>query len=204
MARLTSIHLGGFKSIENVQTLHLSGVNVFVGANGSGKSNLISFFRLLSAIPAGKLQEFIGRSGGANALLYYGAKETRSMWADLGFENQAGSGRYVFLLLTTETDSLIFSTEEVAYPNAEVQRFGSGHRESQLVSEDTPFLELQNVLKGISIFHFEDTSESAAVRRAGYIGENRRLNSDAGNLAAFLYALRQTQPQYYRRIVAVI
>ena len=209
MARLTSIRLGGFKSIKDVQTLPLSDVNVFIGANGSGKSNLISFFRLLYAIASGRLQEFVGRAGGANTLLYYGVEERRNMWVHLGFRGEAGLGQYVTTLVVTDMDSLIFSTEEVAYPITEVgppeiQRLGSGYRESPLVHEDTPFSELRDLLRGISVFHFEDTSESAAIRRRCNIEDNRGLRNDAGNLAAFLYGMRQTQPQYYRRIVTTI
>jgi len=208
MARLTSIDLGGFKSIKNAPTLPLSEVNVFVGANGSGKSNLISFFRLLNAIATARLQEFVARAGGANTLLYHGANQTRSIWVDLGFHGEKGPGRYGSVLLITETDTLIL-TEEVAYPIAEVgpqkiQQLGSGQRESQLVSEGTPFSELQNLLRGIKVFHFEDTSETAAVRRRCNIEDNRGLRSDAGNLAAFLYGMRQMQPQYYRRVVTTI
>lgn len=209
MARLTSIHVGGFKSIKNLPQLSLHNVNVFVGANGAGKSNLLSFFRLLNAIPAGKLQEFVSRAGGGDTLLYYGSKETRSMFGELGFEDSAGVGQYAFVLVRTETDSLVFSTEEIGRLAADtgpqrIQRLGSGHRESPLASEGLPYQDLWNLLAGSSVYHFEDTSETAAVRRRGNIEDNRRLRGDAGNLAAILYALRETRAQYYRRIVATI
>jgi predicted ATPase len=198
MARLTSIGIGGFKSIKDLQPLPLRPVNVFVGANGSGKSNLISFFRLLNAIPAGKLQEFVGRSGGANTLLYYGAKETPGLWASLEFEGKTGRVVYFsWLLMSTEADSMIFSNE-----TADRQVFGSGHRESLLSADTSP--DLPAYLAGVRVFHFEDTSETAAIRRRCNIEDNRGLHPDAGNLAAFLYGMRKTQPQYYRRIVTTI
>jgi predicted ATPase len=207
MARLTSIGVGGFKSIKDLQPLQLRPVNVFVGANGAGKSNLISFFRLLNAISAGKLQEFIGRSGGANTLLYYGSKETPALWASLEFEGKTGRRIYFFWLRSTETDSLIFSEEQVdcrttAHSPPARRLLGSGHRESLLTADESS--DLMGFLAGIRVFHFEDTSETAAIRRRCNIEDNRGLYSDAGNLAAFLYALRQTQPQYYRRIVTSI
>ena len=197
MARLTSIGVGGFKSIKDLQPLPLRPVNVFVGANGSGKSNLISFFRLLNAIPAAKLQEFIGRSGGANTLLYYGSKETPALWASLEFEGKTGRVVYFSWLKSTEADSMIFSNE-----TADGQVLGSGHRESLLSAATSP--DLTEYLAGVRVFHFEDTSETAAIRRRCNMEDNRGLHPDAGNLAAFLYAMRQTQPQYYRRIVATI
>jgi predicted ATPase len=209
MARLTSLGVRGFKSIKDLQPLELRPVNVLVGANGAGKSNLISFFRLLNAIPAGKLQEFVGRAGGASTLLWYGSRETLALWADVGFEGKAGGSYYRFGLTSTDTDTLIFEDEYVASPivahsRPKLYNLGSGQRESLVTSEENGFGELRSLLAGIQVFHFEDTSESAAIRRRGYIEDNRQLHHDAGNLAAFLYGLLVSQPSYYRRIVSAI
>jgi len=208
MVHLSGIHLGGFRSIETLQFLELAKINVLIGANGAGKSNLIAFFRLLNSIAGGRLQEFVGRAGGANTLLHYGAKQTPMMWGELQFDRETDSGGYTFSLSRTETDSFIFSNEEVWYrertdptPRA-VHRLGSGHRESLLTADESS--DLMALLTGIRVFHFEDTSEAAAIRRRGYIEDNRQLRDDAGNLAAFLFALRPTQPAYYRRIVTTI
>ncbi len=50
---LTSISIEGFKSIYRLQHLALGQVNVFVGANGSGKSNLLEAVGVLSAAISG-------------------------------------------------------------------------------------------------------------------------------------------------------
>jgi predicted ATPase len=201
MARLTSIGVGGFKSIKDLQPFQLSPVNVFVGANGAGKSNLISFFRLLNAISAGKLQEFVGRAGGANTLLHYGSKKTQAIWTSLEFEGQAGRRVYFsWLIENTETDSFMFSNEQLDSSTRQI--LGSGHRESLLTAHEPPGVIA--LLAGIQVFHFADTSDTAAIRRRCNIEDNRRLHNDAGNLAAFLYGMRETQPQYYRRIVTTI
>jgi len=201
MARLTSIGVGGFKSIKDLQPLQLRPVNVFVGANGAGKSNLISFFRLLNAVATKRLQVFVGRAGGANTLLYYGSKQTSALWTSLEFEGKTGRRVYFsWLLGSTETDSLMFSNEQADSPTRRI--LGSGHRESLLTADESP--DLIALLTGIQVFHFEDTSETAAIRRRCNIEDNRRLHNDAGNLAAFLYGIRETQPQYYRQIVSTI
>lgn len=209
MPRLTKIGVGGFKSIQNLQPLELRPVNVLIGANGAGKSNLISFLRLLNAIPELKLQEYVGRAGGADTLLYYGAKQTPGLWTVMEFEGKTGSGQYLFQLTSTATDSLIFSDEQVEYriagsAPAKRVRLGSGHKESLLIADEHHYLELWELLAGIRIFHFEDTSETAAIRRRGYIEENRYLRNDAANLAAFLWGLRQRHRSSYQRIVELI
>jgi predicted ATPase len=209
MVRLSGLHLGGFKSIKSLPFLRLANVNVFIGANGAGKSNLVAFFRLLRSLASGRLQEFVGRAGGANALLHYGAKQTPVMWGSLEFDHESDLRRYGFSLSSTETDSFVFSNEEVELPEVTdltaigSSRLGAGHRESLLASDDV-HLTLRRLLAGISTFHFEDTSETAAIRRRGYMEDNRQLREDAGNLAAFLFALRQMHPAYYRRITTTI
>ncbi len=49
MHRLDRIRVAGFRSIKD-QTVELRPLNLLIGANGSGKSNFIGNFRLLSEI----------------------------------------------------------------------------------------------------------------------------------------------------------
>jgi predicted ATPase len=44
MAKLQSIRIAGWKSIRDTNpVLELGSINVLIGANGSGKSNVVSF-----------------------------------------------------------------------------------------------------------------------------------------------------------------
>ena len=209
MPRLTKIGVGNFKSIQDLQPLEIRPTNVLIGANGAGKSNLISFLRLLNSMPAARLQEHIGKAGGADTLLYYGAKQTSTIWAVLEFEGKTGPGKYLFHLTSTATDSLIFADEVMEYsiirgaPPKRVH-LGSGQRESLLMAAPQDYVEILDLLAGFRIFHFEDTSETAAIRRRGYIEDNGYLRSDGGNLAAYLFGLSRRQPAYYQRIIELI
>jgi predicted ATPase len=206
MAKLTKIDIGGFKSIKSLE-IELRPTNILIGSNGAGKSNLISFLNLLKAIAAGRLQEHVARAGGAETLLYYGAKETPSMRGGLEFEGKTRRGIYHFSLAATATDTLVFTSEQVTYfstRRSDPKPLGSGHRESLLMANKNQFLEIWELLSGIQIFHFHDTSPTAHIRRQGYVEDNRYLQNDAGNLAAFLYGLKQRKLAYYRRIVEAI
>src|SRR5712692_3248149 len=211
MLKLTYIGVGGFKSIKDLQRLELRPVNVLIGANGSGKSNLVSFFQLLRAISEFRLGDFVGRAGGADTLLYYGSKQTPSMWGSLYFEGKTGEGSYFFQLAATATDSLVFSPESITYPmtknsDARPIDLGSGHKDTALLAEanQNQYSDVHDLLAGIQTFHFHDTSETAPVRKHCYIEDGQYLRSDAGNLAAFLYRLQQQQRAYYARIVKTI
>ena len=48
MNTLQRMSLAGFKSIREMRDLEFKPLNVLIGANGTGKSNLISFFKLLN------------------------------------------------------------------------------------------------------------------------------------------------------------
>ena len=48
---LTQIRIAGWKSLKDV-TLELNPITVLIGANGAGKSNLVSFYRLLNRLVA--------------------------------------------------------------------------------------------------------------------------------------------------------
>ena len=60
------------------------------------------------------------------------------------------------------------------------------------------------MLNRCRVYHFHDTSPTSRVRQYGYIGDNRWLKPDAGNLSAILYALKSNSETAYRRIVTTI
>ncbi len=134
MPELTHIELRGFKSIKELN-LGLRPINVLIGPNGAGKSNFVSFFRMLDELIEGHLQLFVGRSGGANAMLHYGTKVTNCIDAELYFDrpsnNHAG---YKIQLTPTEDDRLVFGTEIAIfktppeYPHKE--GLESGHKKA--------------------------------------------------------------------------
>ena len=209
MNQLRRIEISGYKSIRDTR-LELRPINLLIGANGAGKSNFISFFRLLNFMSTEALQELVGRAGGADSLLSYGSKETLQMQASLTFETPTGTTTYDMRLVHAEPDTLIFTDEHVTfhrsgYPEPQRVFLGSGQKESKLLDSENPTAKVVLLLLSrCRVYQFHDTSETAKLRKGSYIGDNRYLRHDAGNLAAFLYRLQQRQPEHYRRIVGVI
>jgi predicted ATPase len=62
---LKTINVSGFKSLEEFELEFRPGLNVIVGPNGSGKTNIINFLEFLSHLSRGPLLEAVSRSGGA-------------------------------------------------------------------------------------------------------------------------------------------
>lgn len=210
MDMLKSVHIEGFKSIRDA-TIDLGPLTVLIGANGSGKSNFVSFLRMMQAIAEGRLQEFVGRAGGSRALVHFGP-EGAATSAELALGLDDGMCRYSLGLVRSGPDSFAFVGERLATVSdrgteATVQdvRDPAGHRESltlQDPSESPRADDVRRFLLNSSAYHLTDTSGGAAVRSQGYIHDNHTLRHDAGNLAAYLYMLRETRRPYYDRIIS--
>lgn len=67
---IKTLTVESFKSIQSV-TLELGQVNVFIGANGSGKSNLLEALAVLSAAASGKVDQSMLVWRGCRASTYY-------------------------------------------------------------------------------------------------------------------------------------
>ncbi len=229
-SKLKSLYLSGFKSFDysmpvkrwrgdGTQFVDYEGkqvtfgdISLLLGANGAGKSNVVSLFRLLSFMTTSALQEFIGRGGGAASLLHYGPQLTPRMDVELEFTSGDRTSRYSCTLSSAQPDTLIFTKEEVEYYHSDYSQpqkilIGSGHKESELKSAAHQNQTVDVVLRllyGCCFFQFHNTSENAKIRKAGYVEDTKYIRSDAGNLAAFLMMLARNRQPYYDRIIRTI
>lgn len=215
--KLTNIHLNGFKSIDSEgQDIPLGDITLLLGANGAGKSNLLSFFKMLNYMTTGALQVYIGKSGFADSLLYYGSKKTSRLQADITFTSLTDRDNYRFTLSHASSDTLIFTDETIVWqdidnPTPYTIQLDPGAKESGLdkfykeKNSKTAKVILE-LLKRCRVFQFHDTSSEAKIRNSGYINDDGYLRSDGGNLAAFLYSMKQQEEgeKYYQRILRYI
>lgn len=212
MNSLKKLNLSGFKSIKSVD-LELEPLNVLIGANGAGKSNLISFFKMLNEMMAGRFQQYIGTSGRAQSLLHFGPKTTPQIGAELEFEVDNGIDAYEFRLFHAAGDTLIFAEEKVSFLEAgrdfpRVDELGAGHQETRIDNavreEKVTARVLKYLLDRCRVYHFHDTSATAGVRQSCYVGDSRWLMPDASNIAALLLRFREDNAAVYRQIVGTI
>ena len=213
MAILRRVILNGFKSIKTMD-LELHDLNVLIGANGAGKSNLVLFFKMLNEMMGGRLQQYNGTSGPAKSLFHFGHKITPQIEAKLEFEVDNGKDTYSMRLFHAAGDTLVFAEEtlswqQMGYPSSKKVSLGSGHQETRIsesVDAGEPTAKVfRHLLNHCRVYHFHDTSPTAKVRQYGYIGEDRWLKPDAANLAAMLYRLqKENSGSAYHRIVTTI
>ncbi len=214
MGTLRRVELSGFKSIREMD-LALRPLNVVIGVNGAGKSNFVSFFKLLNEMMGERLQNHIATSGRAQSLLYLGPKTTPQMQATLEFEAENGTDTYGMRLFHAAGDTLVFAEEKLSFlqdgwrGDPKVLSLDSGHQETRIKGEadkgEPTARVFRHLLNSCRVFHFHDTSPTAPARQYCYVGDDRWLMPDAGNLAAILYRLRNNEEgPAYHRIVSTI
>ncbi len=203
--RLDRLVVEGYRSIRSLD-LALRPMNVLIGANGSGKSNLLEVFDLLGAIHSKRLRLFAAQAGGAERLLHWGRRVT----PELHLRVEAGRNGYDARLVADDVGGLYFGAEDcwgqgVMHRRPFDLRLGVGHSESTLADEAAGHPGsvahwMLTTLVGWRRFHFHDTSPAARVKLAQPLGDRVELARDGGNLGPFLWALKQKDAAAYLRI----
>jgi len=203
---IDKISIQGFKSIESLEGLHLKNLNILIGANGSGKTNFISYFRMLGEMADGRLQNWASKQGSADRIVSFGVKETIKLTSFIEF----GLNGYEFILEPTIEGAFTFKSERLffdgPYFGPKKIFLGSGHTESKLKQEFEKSSKgsvadyCYSSIASWKVFHFHDTSDTAGVKRVCSLHDNEYLRSDASNLAAFLYRLNQDYPDVYQQV----
>ncbi|SMN15424.1 Gll1843 protein [uncultured Candidatus Thioglobus sp.] len=190
MDNLLRIKIKGFKSIKELD-LEIKPINVLIGANGSGKSNFISVFRLLENISTQRLQTYIKQNGSAERFLHFGNQTTDEIEIYLEIRDK----KYLVLLAkNNEEDTLFIRHEEYRDSGGILEAINT----NTLESDEGEYL------KECKLYHFHDTSATAKFKSFQNKGENKFLDSFASNLAPFLYHLKNNFFQDYKNIVQAV
>ena len=174
-----AIRIRGFRSLADIQIANLPRAAVLIGANGSGKSNLIRFFEMMSwMLRSRSLAEFITRQGGADDQLVRGSRISPLMDAALSLRTTAGSNEYQFALAYAHPDRLMFVDEAFRFNRETIEgksdwvHVGSGHTEAKILEfaeADGSVSETARVivtlLRRCAVYQFHDTSNDSRFKR---------------------------------------
>ena len=216
--RLKSIRIRGFRSLADVEFSDLGPASVLIGANGSGKSNFVRFFEMLSwMLRSRRLGEFVERYGGADDQLFAGSRETPAMQAEISLETAHGRNDYRFTLARAHPDRLIFTEEAFRFSRKDLPTEApwthlgeDGHREAQIVEaalspqppevNQTTARTIVHLLRNCAAYQFHDTSDTSSLKSSWETEDNNTLRSDGANLAAVLYRLEHEDHQRFELI----
>ena len=203
---IEKITIRGFKSITDLDAFPLYARNILIGSNGAGKSNFVSYFRMLNRMVDSRLQEWVTDQGGADRIVSYGIKETDRLQSFIQF----GPNGYRFSIKPTVDGEFSFVNEELffdgPYYGHKWDSLGRGHKEAKLKEafKSSPKGAMADYcyssIANWKVFHFHDTSDTAGVKRWGALHDNEYLRPDASNLAACLYKLQEESEDTYEQI----
>ena len=214
--RIEYVRIQGFRSLADVELSGIPKAAVLIGANGSGKSNFIRFFEMLSwMLGSHRLAEFVEMQGGADDQLHGGSRRTSRIEAEVRLRTETGRNDYRFVLSHAHPDRFFFSEESfrsISDLSTEMswQYLGSGHQEAELVwpiklrdfsvTDRITARVVTNLLRSCVVYQFHDTSNTSDFKKRWDAEDNNHLQTNGGNLAAILYRLEQEDIKRYELI----
>ena len=226
LTRIEYVRIQGFRSLADVELAGIPKAAVLIGANGSGKSNFVRFFEMLSwMLGSRRLAEFVASRGGADDQLHGGNRRTPRIEAEVRLRTDEGRNDYRFMLSRAQPDHFIFAEEAFRFvshndlsPATNWYYLGSGHLEAKIVEATQPpspsahysldWLEanpltaerIVNRLRRCSVYQFHDTSDESNFKKRWDAEDNNYLLSHGGNLAAVLHRLEREDIKRYELI----
>jgi len=196
------IKISGFKSIRQID-LELKPINILIGANGSGKSNFISFFEFLNKLYSRKLTEYIALKGGEEKILHKGYKAT----SDIVFETSFGNGTNGYSARLVKGDEeLVFQEEYLIYKGNKGRNIANYRNEANIKKTNNYRAKyVIRFLESYRKYHFHDTSKNSPFTKMSHIeNDSFFLYEEGQNLSAFLYTIREENKTVYNRIIKTI
>lgn len=215
----TRLKLQGYRCLADVD-LELRPLNVFIGANGSGKSSLLDLFDLLSRAARGELSKAITERGGLHALL----TSLRTRRADelvvaLSWSQVPGTTPGTYTLSLAPLSGLGYASREVTpFSAPRARTAGKGNRAAlqaraldRMLREEGELADLRaderlrhvrEALAASERCWVVDVRSRAPIRWPQDLQPAQFMpGQDAETLVSALYNLRTNEPAVFNRIV---
>ncbi len=145
MLTVREIEIAGYRSLRRIR-FPVGQLSVFVGGNGSGKTNLYRSLELIQAAADGTLTRAIAAEGGMDSALWAGTRRKSEparvrLAAELVDDETALAFRYeVEIGLVPQKDGVAFGAAFLKEPQVKIERLSmvSGRRPVTLLDRDGP------------------------------------------------------------------
>lgn len=198
---ITKLRIKGFKSIQD-QTIPLNHANVLLGANGTGKTNLLSVFNLLGNV----LKETLSLSTVCMTLpqvFYQGKEPASSLEIEVFFAN---STSYGFTLIPKDVFGLKIQKEYISKNGQYTYLQNTSGAESAWktgIHEKSLYASL-SALSRVWCYDLTKVSSKGDAVFSQIPNGDRILYGSMGNLPSFLFLLEEKYPREFKRIEQTI
>jgi len=118
---IKNVKVSGFKTLSNFYMDVKPGLNILVGPNGSGKTNIISFFEFLGLIQSMNISDAVSSAGGAGSIFRKTGEETfeSDINAEIVGSLKIGSRKYLYykysfnIHIPESSESVIYSSQKL-------------------------------------------------------------------------------------------
>lgn len=207
---IEQVIIENFRSIRHC-ALTLGRQNILIGSNGVGKSNLLSFFKLVNSIYNQRLGTYTMDHGGIENLLYFGRKQSKYIEGLLDFSN---ANAFFFKLTPNQTNKAYIEyagnyfnakgLDGKDYTKWDKMTWDGAVDELEISNKNSHAEYIKEYLDSFHVYHFHDTSETSAMKGLCNISDNTYLREDGSNLAAFLYFLSEKYPKEFKKIEGTV
>ncbi len=208
--KIETLEIIGFRGIKHAK-INLHDINILIGANGAGKSNILSALFLFSEQNYPTFTQFFNDLGGNSTLFYGGVKSNpiikikvemygqKNYSKTVKLEYVSGGRIQISYFSSLEVDSKSFTKEKTYRFDDKIVEF------SESLAEDDPisiFLK-ENDEKATQFFgtseayRFNDTSPRSPIRQPSYKYETFVLKNMGENLAAWVYLFSLKHPNQF-------
>ncbi len=163
--KITRLNIEGFRSLRKV-SWSPGDLNVIIGANGTGKSNLLRFLELIAVSAQGKLGKYVQSLGGMDPIVWDGESTSIKFELDTALESELDPEHYEFELVRLGAGSSYRIENECLINSHKLRK----HLERK------PFKFLERRAKSAIIF---DESERKFVTPEEYVSDEESLLSIA-------------------------
>ena len=230
--KIKQLNIKGFRSLKDV-SWKPGDLNVVIGQNGSGKSNLLRMLELISAAAQGKLSKYIQNAGGIGAILWDGVAP--SIFIDLTVTEPEFNYELGLVRLGT-TSSYFIQPESLisrklqenngepsvtkhierteTFLDHEAKGFKSpGYNDREETSLTNPLNSLfaepsvqlfRDRLSGITIYHDLNVGQDSKIRQAPVARFEKQVEPDGQNLVQVLHTFYTGDREFERNIDAAM
>lgn len=218
--KIKQLDVKGFRSLKDV-SWRPGDLNVVIGQNGTGKSNLLRMLELISVAPQGNLSKYIQNAGGIGAILWDGVAS--SIYINLTVTEPEYN--YEFGLVRLRTTNSYFIQPELL-TSRKLQEDGgepsvikhiertetiSNHKSRGYNAREETSLYIDVVkgfdaelfsdqLSGITVYHDLNVSQDSKIRQAPVARFEKRVEPDGQNLVTVLHTLYTGDREFERSI----